>query len=280
MNRVMRVVVFVLSTSAWIAGFGISTASAATSSGCAALQAAPTADISFVVTFNDTYNAGETIGAVLPGGSFGNGTGRLTVNSVVVATVPSSGGTLSYVIPSTGVYNVQFQPDSGDSDAIFDYFCNAPIVPPGPCDGGAIPKGYKVIKGTNFDDHLYAGSGNTIMFGYAGNDWLWGGSGDDIICGGPGNDHISGGSGKDFVSGGDGNDWIIGDSGDDTLHGDGGNDKIAGATGNDLLVGGPGTDVMDGGVGTDTGVDPDPDSKFFSIEHQQQEEQPPPPPPG
>lgn len=273
--RVLRVCVLVVAIAALV-GFRAEPSAAAASSGCAALQAAPTADISFVVTFDDTYYAGETIGAVLPGGSFGNGSGRLTVNSVVVATVPTSGGTLSYVIPSTGVYDVEFQPDFEDSDSIFDYFCNAPVVPPGPCDGGAIPKGYKVLKGTKFDDHLYAGSGNTILFGYEGNDWLWGSSGDDILCGGPGSDHISGGSGKDYARGGDGNDFISGDSGDDKLYGDGGNDKIAAESGDDLLVGGPGTDVMDGGNGTDTGVDPDPDSRFFSIEHQQQEEPPPP----
>lgn len=65
------------------------------------------------------------------------------------------------------------------------------------------------IKGSSFNDKLYAdGLSNTIFAG-AGNDYLSGGSGNDVLKGEIGNDTINGGAGADTLAGGSGSDIFV-----------------------------------------------------------------------
>ena len=103
----------------------------------------------------------------------------------------------------------------------------------------------ETIKGTEFDDIIYANGGNdTVNAGY-GNDTIYGGAGFDTLKGENGNDILVGGAGNDRLEGGNGDDTYIYNIGDglDTIYdyesnsSTGKNDKILfgeGITANDV----------------------------------------------
>lgn len=86
------------------------------------------------------------------------------------------------------------------------------------------------VWGSNFDDNMTIGPGNTqslVIYGLSGNDRIIGGSGADILIGG---------DGTDFLDGGLGTDILIGGTGDDILSGGGGATEFYGGAGNDVFV--------------------------------------------
>ncbi|MDA1054938.1 MAG: calcium-binding protein, partial [Planctomycetota bacterium] len=83
------------------------------------------------------------------------------------------------------------------------------------------------------------------------NDSIFAGAGDDVVFGQLGNDRLSGGEGADLLVGGVGNDELRGDAGMDVLDGGAGDDRLFGGDDTDVLVGGPGEDYFDGGAGRD-----------------------------
>jgi len=144
------------------------------------------------------------------------------------------------------------------------------------------PEPTHTIEGTEFDDDLAGGSGNTdtIWLGLGGSDWILAGGGHDHLYGGADPDRLEGEDGHDLLVGGTGNDILSGDAGDDRLYVDEevtdlpafitenaegtgtgargewasgglGNDTVVGGDGNDVVMGGGGTDVLVGGRGDD-----------------------------
>jgi 5'/3'-nucleotidase SurE len=118
------------------------------------------------------------------------------------------------------------------------------------------PQG-QITGGTQADEELVNGGGNSKLAGFGGNDTLAGDLGDDVILGGDGDDVLRGdrnarnaqtgeSGGDDLIFGGAGNDRIGGKSGNDRLFGDAGDDQIWGDDGDDLLQGGPGNDRLTG----------------------------------
>lgn len=86
------------------------------------------------------------------------------------------------------------------------------------------------VWGSNFDDNMTIGAGNTqslVIYGLSGNDRIVGGSGADILVGG---------DGTDFLDGGLGTDILIGGTGDDILSGGGDATEFYGGAGNDVFV--------------------------------------------
>jgi Ca2+-binding RTX toxin-like protein len=121
--------------------------------------------------------------------------------------------------------------------------------------------GQDTIKGslTNnayYDEELYGGDGNDVIFGYAGDDIISGDDDDDTIEGGDGNDTINGGANHDEIHGGNGADTIIGDAGDDAIAGGEGDDVLNGGAGDDNVCGDTHVvgDVLEDGDGA-AGVD-------------------------
>ena len=111
--------------------------------------------------------------------------------------------------------------------------------------------GYSFV-GTQDDDNIYSGHGDSTMFGGDGDDRLFGWGGNDILKGGKGNDTLYGGAGDDRMKGGRGDDTLYGVDGNDILKGGKGDDTLDGSDGDDLLLGGAGNDDLDGGDGDDT----------------------------
>ena len=93
-----------------------------------------------------------------------------------------------------------------------------------------------VIEGTNGDDDIYIGKGDSVLFGRDGDDTLSGGIGDDKLYGGKDDDYIKGHSGDDRLRGGTGDDLLKGGSGNDILEGEDGNDTLEGNSGDDTFV--------------------------------------------
>jgi Ca2+-binding RTX toxin-like protein len=93
--------------------------------------------------------------------------------------------------------------------------------------------------GTNHDDIIYGGIGDTV-FGLNGNDIVFAGL----------NGKVYTGSGNNIVTLGVGNTLAVGGSGDNTFFGGTGSAILAGGSGNDKLFGGiGGTTIMSGGRG-------------------------------
>ena len=88
--------------------------------------------------------------------------------------------------------------------------------------------GSETIKGTAYDDVIYANGGNDTVNAGNGNDIIFGGDGDDTILGENDDDTITGGKGNDALDGGYGNDTYIYNLGDgfDTIYDTSGTDKI------------------------------------------------------
>ncbi|WP_068305935.1 calcium-binding protein [Pararhodobacter sp. CCB-MM2] len=111
------------------------------------------------------------------------------------------------------------------------------------------------MAGSNFDDIIWAGKGDTgsdTLYGQQGNDILAGGGGNDTVSGDQGNDTLYGGAGADNVNGGDGDDQAWGGLGNDTVYGGVfGADTLGGGAGDDNIYGGDGSDVIYGGTGED-----------------------------
>ncbi|KAM3113150.1 DUF4347 domain-containing protein, partial [Phormidesmis sp. 146-33] len=145
--------------------------------------------------------------------------------------------------------------------------------------------------GSEGNDRLFAGLGQTRLYGQAGDDlltaettidlvrtgfaFLYGGEGDDELVGGSSNDFLYGGAGRDDLFGNGGRDLLYGDrtsetsidltrfdpnnsgdflsggEGDDVLYGELGNDVLEGRNGRDILYGGVGGDSLSGGAGSD-----------------------------
>ncbi len=108
-----------------------------------------------------------------------------------------------------------------------------------------------LIKGSNANDILTAGSGNDKLLGGDGDDILYGGAGNDRLFGDNGDDTLYGGTGNDFLYGGSNNDILNGESGRDSLYGGSGNDTLNGGSDKDYLYGDSGNDVLNGGTGND-----------------------------
>jgi Ca2+-binding RTX toxin-like protein len=111
--------------------------------------------------------------------------------------------------------------------------------------------GDDVIWGMRGDDRVRTGDGNDIVYGGAGDDRISGDDGNDALYGGLGNDYLLGGDGNDRIRGGDGNDELHGGLGNDALSGGDGRDALFGGDGDDLLIGGAGSDYFNGGLGED-----------------------------
>jgi Ca2+-binding RTX toxin-like protein len=110
------------------------------------------------------------------------------------------------------------------------------------------------IRGSWYNDTIFAHGGDDDVFGDDGDDKVYGGDGDDALHGGDGNDKlygqddndaVFGGAGDDIVDGGNGNDILDGGSGSDTLRGGADDDRLNDWTGS-------GSDEIDGGTGHDT----------------------------
>ncbi len=108
--------------------------------------------------------------------------------------------------------------------------------------------------GTDADDTLVDGDGNSKLAGLGGNDLIAGGLGDDVILGGDGDDVLRGDrnsrSGQTGEPGGD--DLIYGGAGNDRIGGKSGNDRLFGGAGDDIIFGDDGDDLIRGGLGNDT----------------------------
>ena len=89
-------------------------------------------------------------------------------------------------------------------------------------------EGSENIKGTSYDDIIYANGGDDTIHAGNGDDIIYGGNGNDTILGEAGNDTIIGGAGDDALDGGYGNDTFVYNLGDgfDTIYDASGNDKI------------------------------------------------------
>lgn len=86
------------------------------------------------------------------------------------------------------------------------------------------------------------GSGRDSLFSIAN---LIGSNHDDVLVGGFGNSQFDGGAGHDRLAGEDGDDRLLGGVG---------NDRLEGGAGLDFLIGGDGDDSLDGGVGSDRAI--------------------------
>ena len=86
----------------------------------------------------------------------------------------------------------------------------------------------ETITGTNYNDVIYANSGDDTINASGGSDTIYAGNGNDIANAGAGNDNIYGGLGDDALNGGDGNDTYYYNLGDglDTITETSGTDKI------------------------------------------------------
>ncbi|MEG3857172.1 Ig-like domain-containing protein [Microcoleus sp. Z1_C4] len=73
------------------------------------------------------------------------------------------------------------------------------------------------LTGTQNNDALQGGQGNSLIYGRSGNDSLSGGGGNDTVYGEEGNDNLDGGAGDDNLYPGAGSDIINGRDGFDTL---------------------------------------------------------------
>jgi Ca2+-binding RTX toxin-like protein len=86
------------------------------------------------------------------------------------------------------------------------------------------------------NDTIYAGSGETTVYGGKGNDVIYGGTGDDVLHGNSGNDTIYAGSGNTVLYGDSGNNILYAGSGHDTLYGGSGTNVFNNLASNDILA--------------------------------------------
>ena len=123
------------------------------------------------------------------------------------------------------------------------------------------------VVGSDGDDTIVGGGGNSVLSGGAGNDRLTGGSGVNTLNGGSGNDTLVAGNQGDTLSGGSGNDLLTGGLGKDTLSGGSGNDTLNGGAGDDVMSGGSGSDsfVFAKGFGKDTITDFNPNGASHDV---------------
>ena len=80
--------------------------------------------------------------------------------------------------------------------------------------------------GTNFENLILIGSGNTNGIGNTLNNWIAGNSGNNVLSGVAGNDLMFGGLGHDLINGGVGADTMYGGSGNDTFYVDNAGDVL------------------------------------------------------
>lgn len=109
------------------------------------------------------------------------------------------------------------------------------------------------IRGSDFNELIFAGDGDDEVDSHAGFDTIFGGDGADTLDAGLHSDVIYGGDGVDVI-GGDANEGGIGSGvsgGADTIYGEAGADIISGDAGNDSIMGGQDGDIIDGGIGSD-----------------------------
>ncbi len=100
---------------------------------------------------------------------------------------------------------------------------------------------------------MYAGSGDTTMYGAQGRTIMVGGTGDDHLYGRSGNDYLNGGAGDDFIYVSRGKNILTGGDGDNTIIGGTGTDAITGGNGdNTIVVLSSVTDKIDPGSGANT----------------------------
>ena len=145
--------------------------------------------------------------------------------------------------------------------------------------------GIENLKGSRFNDALFANDGVNVLVGDDGNDQLKGRGGNDQLLGGAGNDNLEGGAGADQIHGGDGYDQasyflsasgvavdlrnghafggdaagdtitsieaLAGSAYFDTLIGNGEANRLIGLNGFDTLRGLGGNDLLYGGNGND-----------------------------
>lgn len=151
----------------------------------------------------------------------------------------------------------------------------------------SLPPTQLSYEGSDADELVTTGTGDSMVLGLAGADVLQAGSGADTLAGGAGDDSLVGGAGDDYLYGGavgnstseGGNDTLLGGDGADHIYGnsfagagndadgddlietgDGvnvafghaGNDSITGGVGRDRIQGGDDADTIDGGNGTDS----------------------------
>ena len=89
---------------------------------------------------------------------------------------------------------------------------------------------------------VYGGEGNLVLISTI--EHVWAGSGDDVVFGNAENNIVIGGYGHDGILGHGGDDFLVGGPGDDVLRGGNGHDLLWGSTGRDELTGGAGSDVF------------------------------------
>lgn len=103
-----------------------------------------------------------------------------------------------------------------------------------------------IVESGDGNDSIYAGGGDTRLFGGRGNDILWLGSGTGYAEGNEDNDTLIGGTGNNALYGNNGRDWMYAGPGaaNKQSHMDGGTEQ-------DQMFAGNGHTVMNGGRGDD-----------------------------
>ena len=90
--------------------------------------------------------------------------------------------------------------------------------------------------------NVYGGEGNLVLISTI--EHVWAGSGNDVVFGNAEDNIIVGGYGYDGILGHGGDDLLVGGLGEDVLKGGSGNDLLWGGGGRDELTGGAGADVF------------------------------------
>ena len=100
----------------------------------------------------------------------------------------------------------------------------------------------ELVEGLMSLSSVYGGEGNLVIIGAI--EHVWAGSGNDVVFGSGENNILIGWYGYDGILGYGGDDLLMGGPGDDVLKGGPGRDWLWGGTGRDELTGGAGSDVF------------------------------------
>ncbi|MBO3762540.1 calcium-binding protein [Ciceribacter sp. L1K22] len=116
-------------------------------------------------------------------------------------------------------------------------------------EGGSGNDTYYVDNAGDVVVESWGGGTDTVR---ASRSYTLGSNVENLVLTGTGNTSGTGNSLNNTITGNSGNNTLNGSSGNDSLSGGAGNDRLIGGSGNDTLNGGTGADRMEGGSGNDT----------------------------